>query len=61
MATAETHQSLDDTMRSASESMKAGAPVLLPWRMEANQDYLYAGLAVCGCAFTPDEPKDEIS
>jgi hypothetical protein len=54
------HQNIDDIIRTAaSECAKAGEPVLVPWRIEASQDHLHEGLAVCGCGFTPDEPKDE--
>ena len=60
MATGETQQNLGDTIRTAaSEYAKAGGVVFVPWRIEANQDHLHEGLALCGCGYTPDESKDE--
>ena len=60
MASGEMHQNIGDIMRTASECAKGGEPVLIPWRIEANQDRLHQGLTLCGCAFTPDEPDDDV-
>jgi hypothetical protein len=61
MAAGETHHNIGDMIRTAaSEGTKAGAPMLVPWRIEANQDHLYKGLELCGCAFAPDEPEDQM-
>ena len=59
MSTAETHRNLDDIFRAATlEGAKPRVPVIMPWRMEANQDHLHKGLDGCGCAFCPDDDHE---
>jgi len=56
MSTAETHRNLGDIFRAAAlEGAKPRVPVIIPWRMEANQNHLHKGLADCGCGFCPDD------
>jgi len=59
MSTGETNRSLGDIFRGAAlERAKPGAPVIVPWRMDANQDYPYKGLEDCGCGFCPDDDQE---
>jgi hypothetical protein len=60
MSIGETHRNLDDFVKAAAvECGKPGAAMMVPWRIEANQDHLHEGLEQCGCAFSPDEPEDD--
>jgi hypothetical protein len=59
MSTVETHRNLGDIVRAAAlEGAKPGVPVIVPWRMEANQDHPHKGLEDCGCAFYPDDDEE---
>jgi len=59
MSTGETSRSLGDIFRGAAlECAKPGAPVIVPWRMVANQDHPHKGLADCGCGFCPDDDQE---
>lgn len=59
MSTADTCRNLGDVVRAAAlEGAKPGAPVIMPWRMDANQDHLHKGLDECGCAFCPDDDQE---
>jgi len=56
MSTRETHRNLDDIVTAAaSECAKAGGPVIVPWRLGADQAPLRNGLEDCGCGFAPDD------
>ena len=59
MSTGETHRNLGNIVRAALECAEPGVPVIIPWRMEANQDHPHKSLDVCGCGFCPDEPEDD--
>ena len=60
MSTAETHRNLGDIFRAAAlEGSKPRVPVIIPWRMEANQDQMHKGLADCGCGYCPDDDGRE--
>jgi hypothetical protein len=61
MSTRETHRNLGDIFRAAAalESDKPGVPVIMPWRMNTNQEHLHNGLDDCGCAFCPDDDGRE--
>ncbi len=59
MPTGETQENLDDIFRAAAlEGAKPGVPVMIPWRMEANQDHPHKSLDVCGCGFCPDDDQE---
>ena len=58
MSIGETQGNLGDIFRAAaSECAKPGVPVIVPWRMDANQDHPYNSLDVCGCGFCPDDDQ----
>jgi hypothetical protein len=60
MSTGETHRNLGDIVRAATlEGAKPGVPVIIPWRMDANQDRPHQGLDECGCAFCPGDDGRE--
>ena len=60
MSTAETYRNLGDIVRAAAlEGAKPSTPVIIPWRMEADQDHPHKSLDVCGCGFCPDDPEDD--
>jgi hypothetical protein len=60
MSIAENHRNFAETLRAAaSESIKPGAMLIAPWRIDPNQDSLGKGLEDCGCAFAPDEPDEK--
>jgi hypothetical protein len=48
----------DRARAGALNNVEPGTTWIIPWRMEANQDLLYKGLEICGCACCPDEPED---
>ncbi len=59
MSTGETYQNLGDIVRAAAlEGAKPGITMIMPWRMEANQDHADIGLEQCGCAFCPDDDQE---
>jgi hypothetical protein len=59
MSTGETHRNLGDILSAAAlEGANYGVPVIIPWRMEANQDHPHKGLEQCGCAFCPDDDQE---
>jgi hypothetical protein len=59
MPTGETQENLHDIFRAAAlEGAKPGVPVMIPWRMEANQDHPHKSLDVCGCGFCPDDGQE---
>jgi hypothetical protein len=55
----ETNRSLGDTFRGAAlECAKPGVPLIVPWRMDANQHPPHKGFDGCGCGFCPgDDPE----
>jgi hypothetical protein len=56
MSTGETHRNLGDIFRAATlEGAKPGVTVIMPWRMNANQDKGFDG---CGCAFCPGDDQE---
>jgi hypothetical protein len=60
MSTTETHRSLGDIVRAATlEGAKPEVTVIMPWRMNANQDHPHKGLDDCGCGFCPDDDGRE--
>lgn len=60
MSIREIYPNLADNFRvAASERVKPGAILIVPWHIDANRDRLDRGLEDCGCAFAPDEPDDE--
>ncbi len=60
MSTGETNRNLGDIVRAAMlEGAKPGVTVIMPWRMNANQDHPHKGLEQCGCAFCPDDDGRE--
>jgi hypothetical protein len=55
----ETNYSLGDIFRGAAlECAKPGVLLIVPWRMEANQDHPHKGHEQCGCAFCPDDDQE---
>ena len=57
MSTGETHRNLGDIVRAAAlEGAEHGVTVIIPWRMDANQDHLH--LDDCGCGFCPDDDQE---
>ena len=59
MSTSETDRNLGDIFRAAAfEGAKPGTPVIIPWRMDANQDHPHRGFDGCGCAFYPDDDQE---
>ena len=61
MSTGETHRNLGDIVGAAAlEGTKPGVPVIMPWRMEANQDHPHKSLDICGCGFCPDDDQEMI-
>jgi len=59
MSTVETNRNLGDIFRAAAlEGAKPGVPVIIPWRMDANQDHSHKGLEDCGCGFCPDDDQE---
>jgi hypothetical protein len=60
MSTTETYRNLGDIFRAAAlEGAKPGVPVIMPWRMDANQDHPHKGFDECGCGFCPDDDGRE--
>ena len=59
MSTGETHQNLGDIFQAAAfEGAKPGVTMIVPWRMDANQDHPRNSLDQCGCAFCPDDEQE---
>jgi len=59
MLTEQTYRNLGDIIRAAAlEGAKPRVPVIIPWRMEANQDHPHKGLEQCGCAFCPGDDQE---
>jgi hypothetical protein len=60
MSIGETNRNLGDFARAAAlEGARPGVNVIIPWRMDANQDGPHKGLDECGCAFCPDDDGRE--
>jgi hypothetical protein len=60
MSIGETNRNLGDIVRAAAlAGATPGVPVIMPWRMNANQDDTHKGLDDCGCAFCPDDDGRE--
>ena len=60
MSIGETHRNLDDFVKAAAvECGKPGAALMVPWRIETNQDHFHNGLEQCGCAFSPGGKTDD--
>ena len=59
MSKGERQENLGDMVRAAAlEGAKLGVPLIMPWRMEANQDDPHKGLDVCGCGVCPDDGQE---
>ncbi len=59
MSTGEMNRNLGDIFRAAAlEGANQGVPVIVPWRMDANQDHPHKSLDQCGCAFCPDDDQE---
>jgi hypothetical protein len=54
------HRDLGDMVRAATlERAKPGGPIIVPWRINANQDHLQKDPNECGCGFCPDDDSRE--
>ncbi len=60
MSNEETSRDLSEIIGpAASDCAKPSGPVIVPWRMDANQDHALRYLEDCGCGFAPDDEGRE--